>query len=58
MANGHIRVDILMERLTPKGQALFDAITICRIMAGSHTGMASLYGMSFYDKKRCQIADA
>ena len=28
MANGHIRVDILMERLTPKGQALFDAITI------------------------------
>ncbi len=28
VANGHIRVDILMERLTPKGQALFDAITI------------------------------
>jgi len=28
MANRHIRVDILMERLTPKGQALFDAITI------------------------------
>jgi TRAP-type C4-dicarboxylate transport system permease small subunit len=28
MANGHIRVDILMERLTPKGQALFDSITI------------------------------
>ena len=26
--NKHIRVDILMERLTPKGQALFDAITI------------------------------
>jgi TRAP-type C4-dicarboxylate transport system permease small subunit len=28
IANRHIRVDILMERLTPKGQALFDAITI------------------------------
>jgi len=28
MANRHIRVDILTERLTPKGQALFDAITI------------------------------
>jgi TRAP-type C4-dicarboxylate transport system permease small subunit len=26
--NKHIRVDILMERLTPKGQALLDAITI------------------------------
>jgi len=26
--NKHIRVDILMERLTPKGQAFFDAITI------------------------------
>jgi TRAP-type C4-dicarboxylate transport system permease small subunit len=26
--NKHIRVDILMERLTPKGQALFDAVTI------------------------------
>jgi TRAP-type C4-dicarboxylate transport system permease small subunit len=28
MANRHIRVDILTERLTPKGQALLDAITI------------------------------
>jgi TRAP-type C4-dicarboxylate transport system permease small subunit len=28
MENKHIRVDILMERLTPKGQKLLDAITI------------------------------
>jgi TRAP-type C4-dicarboxylate transport system permease small subunit len=28
IAKRHIRVDILMERLTPKGQALFDAITL------------------------------
>jgi TRAP-type transport system small permease protein len=28
MANRHIRVDIFIERLTPKGQAFFDAITI------------------------------
>jgi TRAP-type C4-dicarboxylate transport system permease small subunit len=28
LANKHIRVDILMERLTPKGQALFDAMTL------------------------------
>ena len=28
MKNRHIRVDILTERLTPKGQAFFDAITI------------------------------
>jgi TRAP-type C4-dicarboxylate transport system permease small subunit len=28
IAKRHIRVDIFMERLTPKGQALFDALTL------------------------------
>jgi len=28
IANRHIRVDLFIERLTPKGQALFDAITV------------------------------
>lgn len=28
LANRHIRVDVLTERLTPKGQALFDAVTL------------------------------
>jgi TRAP-type C4-dicarboxylate transport system permease small subunit len=28
LENRHVRVDILMERITPKGQALLDAITL------------------------------
>ena len=51
MKNRHIRVDILMERLTPKGQAFFDAITIFAgswlvVILGWRAFMACLFMIS------------
>ncbi len=48
MANRHIRVDLFTGRLTPKGQAFFDAITLCMgswlvIILGWRAFKASLF---------------